>query len=136
MTREIKFRTWDGRVMQYPKYSKKHNCPVLRLVEFLQDKTSYSNYPEVILMQFTGLFDRNDREIYEGDILRSCVYAANQSKHFEVLFEKDGYFVSSNRTKANWAIGEKYRISEWISLLEKYEIELVGNIFENKNLLI
>jgi hypothetical protein len=51
--REIKFRAWDGKRMDYG------GCDcVLR------------SAPEAKVMQYTSLKDRNGKEIYEGDIIK------------------------------------------------------------------
>ena len=73
-----------------------------------------------ILMQFTGLKDKKGIEIYEGDILDCGI------NKLKVVFE-NGYFrtpyVDKNGNISN------YRLNGWI------ECEVIGNIFENPELL-
>lgn len=68
MSREIKFRAWDGEQMVSPDYIdrkgrghwKSDSVPICTGV----------NAPDA-LMQFTGLHDAEGKEIYEGDILET-----------------------------------------------------------------
>jgi uncharacterized phage protein (TIGR01671 family) len=67
--REIKFRAWDGRTM--------FNVDVLAISPCGWDCSDYGKrgvslayQPHIKVMQYTGLEDRNGKEIYEGDIVR------------------------------------------------------------------
>lgn len=63
--------------------------------------------------QFTGAYDRNGQEIYEGDILRSGIY----NYEYEVCWDSDNH---------SWYFTDP-------SDLKNYEI--VGNIHDNPELL-
>jgi uncharacterized phage protein (TIGR01671 family) len=93
-------------------------------------------------MQFTGLLDRNGKEIYEGDIIVSVenneVYAIGNmtplDRHLDMLADNIGYFTDSNRKKfENRSSGGRYHVDDWVSWPEMYEI--IGNIYENPELL-
>ncbi len=75
---------------------------------------------EAILMQFTGLLDKNGKEIYEGDI-------------FQDEESGDCDFVEWNIAYSGWST------NIWFEPLELTEqasrIEVVGNIYENPELL-
>jgi len=65
MMRELKFRIWDGKSMSEP----------FGLYDIDMDNScryyfgGHKCYGDEILMQYTGLSDKNGVEIYEGDIL-------------------------------------------------------------------
>ena len=113
--RTIKFRAWDterkemllpGRLCHLEGYA----------TEALKESAPY-----LILMQFTGLKDKNGKEIYEGDILETSK-TFHLLKKFVVVF-KDGSFVPDNFVVLAL---NKNPFSEY---------EVIGNIFENPELL-
>jgi hypothetical protein len=78
----------------------------------------------VILMQFIGRHDKNGREIYEGDIIT----AYNERIKGPVIFDKRGLaFGIPNGPN------EIYQFS--MNFLESKDIEIIGNIYENPELL-
>ncbi len=81
------------------------------------------NGEDVILMQSTRLFDKNGREIFEGDILKSNKYTTS------VFYERGAYRVKLRRTP-NATV-----TMDVISFIEKYKTKIIGNVYENKELL-
>lgn len=76
--------------------------------------------PEYETMQFTGLLDRNGKEIYEGDIV--------VGKELEVLEKKEKYW----KEVVVWMNG--FWSPPMMTLMEA-EPEIIGNIYENPELI-
>ncbi len=133
--REIKFRAWDK--------ERKTMVEVLEITFMFEGKdgiwiSGYDNdsidheiFPENLeLMQFTGLLDKNGKEIYEGDILRQH---KNKGTIFTVIWDKDGIW----RVKELILIGpnEIDDLSQDFLWRWAKVTEVIGNIWENPELL-
>lgn len=87
---------------------------------------------EVPTLQCTGLKDKNDKDIYDGDILKFKLLEnfgafGTKEKYIEiiapVIYEYGGFFIEQSEN--NIFLGQ----------LPMSEIEVVGNIYENPELL-
>lgn len=116
MNRTIKFRKWDfeekvmidGDSLAFDEYA-----PVSHLLS------------QPGIMQYTGLTDRNGKEIYEGDIVER-EYIDNRSDFAGVVTYLEGSFFLVNPENE---FDSDYLFDE-MSL-----DEVIGNIWENANLL-
>lgn len=117
--RKIKFRAFDEGKMIYENnilHLKNEDNLVLRLAKFWCNIRNDSH-----VMQFTGLHDKNGKEIYEGDFITYSGITSNGQKIIRV--------VNYNSDYARFQ-GGMYPLSETKNL-----IEVIGNIYENPELL-
>ena len=145
--REIKFRAWDNdiREMVYQDNNTRRNNSVIDAI-FEFDEMGYSlmtnrygedEYITVMnfeLMQYTGLKDKIDKEIYEGDIVK-CVTVSNYSTEeyvSEVVWDDDCFMVHESNT-VGIPLGVFRQNDNFQCPLS--EIEVIGNIYENPELL-
>lgn len=124
MEREIKFRAY---------HKERKEMFEIASIDFEEKKAALSNgiikllnvdFKQFELLQYTGLKDKNDKEIYEGDIL----FFRDENTKYVVVWQDTAFIIKSIEIR-------KY--SEKMCWLDDTEIccEIVGNIYENKNLL-
>lgn len=129
--RELKFRAWTGAKMEYNVVAGRFGAFYVNPMDNgdgldPDDSASLSPFNMIYdkgtpIMQFTGLLDKNGREIWEGDVIR-CQFGDYYSVEW---FEK--CFVYRNTE------GFSY-LQIWQPPIEK-EYEVIGNIHENPELL-
>lgn len=115
MSREIKFRTWD----------KDHsNMLPVTTIQRIAEWGGILN--DLIFMQYTGLKDKNGTEIYEGDILASTPNTYYEPREI-VWFEHEARFgIRADEDEDHTMLNAYYA---------KTEYEVIGNIYENPELL-
>ncbi len=120
--REFKYRAWDK--------ENKVMCDVEMLGEvILKIKGSeWENREDFVVMQFTGLCDKNGREIYEGDIVRFSPYWVEHPWTSRVVWGKEfaGHVVKGKADDSEEDVLDDEMIED---------AEVIGNIFEHPELL-
>ena len=145
MNREIKFRIWDKQYCQWLEnsnslhcYSNWTICPFTgNLVDYVGTydgdhgdtftaspaddyirQGKFLRKPRYIIQQYTGLKDKNGKEIYEGDVVEFRTHNHENLATDSVVFEYGAFILK----------GILYDLYET-------EVKIIGNIFENKELL-
>jgi len=125
--RNLKFRAWDRvkhkmlyGVSPFNAHITDENEPLLSL--------KYSKHDDCEFEQYTGLKDKNGKEIYEGDILGDMwgggyIAWCDKCKQFQ-------YHISTHECMA--CLGDV----QWYELVnDNGKLEVIGNIHENHELL-
>lgn len=152
--REIKFRIWHnkGKAMYFQNIEGTDKKEVQfrekdTIGIWMTSETIFNPDKDIILMQFTGLKDKNDKEIYEGDILKTIIcksFGKNDVWYFVTFLvevEQDGnYGYSFNWKKIKEKkilIKTKEDYNKFKESFEKFGKgeTIIGNIYENTELL-
>lgn len=130
--RQIKFRAWDVNKMLY-------NVAVKDSFAFYNGEhlTTVTGNCAYNIMQFTGLFDKNGKEIYEGDIIKATYYnftGKNCELIQEVCFDY-GCFIAKTPDCKNAQPELDRNNSPLFWLKAPSYCEVIGNIHQNPELL-
>ena len=131
MKRVLKFRVWNEKTNSWV-HGPGQECNLLGEMVLLggfMKETSLEDLNNCVVCQFTGMKDSNGKEIYENDILQ-CEYKGwldtitgqkvNQTLISDVHWDEFGWNLDEVWT------GIRFYEDKW---------EVVGNVFENKELL-
>ena len=111
--REIKFRAWDKLT------TKMYGVEFINFADFRDKEGS------TILMQYTGLKDKNGKEIYEGDIVTSLDWDGKFLCQYDSKFACFEFYDDQTDTFLGGAsYGDKVPL-----------LEVIGNVYEHPELL-
>ena len=112
--KELKFRAWDGKKMIYDVIPASE-ASIVELFEYEHQVTEVE-----AVEQFTGLKDKNGKEIYKGDIVEYDWYVRNDKSYRvkeKVVFDDMGARLGNDRIR------------------NCSNVEVIGNVHENADLL-
>lgn len=135
--REIKYRIWDEKVKRYVQdedwYYLSDDGELWNIYSYYYEMSKDLCDPErYIIEQYTGLKDKNGKEIYEGDVVRT---------HFSFGHEvtQEPFIIKWNKERAMFEgskpIENDYLVTFSFFPEQRFLYEIIGNIHENPELL-
>lgn len=134
----MRFRVWDKhkkKMYSDEDYNKTWKIIYKPFIGLVACKKENEKVDSLILMQSTKLTDKNEKEIYEGDIVKCewedefrYVYVVGIVKWFM------GGFLTENVENRSYWKKTKESMNEWWTtnlLFYHNDIEIIGNIYEN-----
>lgn len=121
--RLLKFRAWDTFAKRmYPEFYIFGETTCFDLIsqwvmEYPNGKSSIERMNDVEVMQFTGLKDKDGKDIFEGDILQSAKY---NTEALPVVYSAEF---------SAFLLGENALWQDWLK-----DAIIIGNIYENPDL--
>lgn len=120
----LKFRVWDKKLQIIGTVSN-IDFEYEEVTFYIDDEEELETcqpFEDVVLMQSTGLFDKNGVEIFEGDIVRNTHTGSVGRVHWCV--HNTGFFYYVEKDKKDYTV-----------FRAKYNLEVIGNVYENKELI-
>ena len=146
MSREIKFRVYDQTSKDYKVYGIGEAVDehfglgiISRIVWWLKGIKH-----KFIIEQYTGLKDKNGKEIYEGDIVNIVAIVETDDSDMACIMDTNS-IVCWDKEHARWDVNDEPEDKDWDYRRRRYfvfvdnkdreNVEVIGNIHENPELL-
>lgn len=132
MSRPIKFRAWD----KEGKHMVQIDVLDLRVPKLVgKDERGYLHDMDLKyyeLMQFTGLKDKNGKEIYEGDVVEFHAHVRAEWTDYygkgKIVYRPDGMTFVVDTKEGDWLVEDTTHYEEPC-------FEVIGNVWEHPHLL-
>lgn len=125
--REIKFRAWDGYHMIDP------FCELRGSRFWGEDLTNTKYFEPIAIMQYTGLKDRNGKEIYEGDIVNISYMLSGVRGYIRYSKSKAAFILCDKNKETVTTLGNMTLDKDRFH--HPKTCEVIGNIHETAGLL-
>lgn len=129
--KELKLRAWSSENNRYCDFVTLDESG--RWIGWIKSSGVYLTTVDIILEQYTGLKDKNGKDIYEGDVVKVNddfdKYGLNAGEIYEVYFNAGG-FRCKPKYESSITRGDK---GFWIDDGNDYEV--IGNVHQNDDLL-
>lgn len=122
MSREIKFRAWysdQGLMCDVDRFDFPNKQMIVYHHGFWNGQET-CEIDDLPIMQFTGLKDKNGVGIFEGDIVSTCLSDIKGEARWGRIIIKNPF---------------EYSVEEALYIIHADELEVVGNVFDNPELL-
>lgn len=134
MQRQIKFRAWNPKIKGFVEFGPLYG---LQSILHIRSDGHWNADSGFTVMEYTGLKDKNGKEIYEGDLLRMKQSAWHYTEHLMRVEWDDEYAVframviaAYGDTSGTAGVGTPYAMT-----VASKNGEIIGNIYENPELL-
>ena len=126
----LKFRAWDKARNEMNYKVMVGNCDLSDVnwtcpIIWIEERKNWLHFDDdyECIMQSTGLKDKNDKEIFEGDVVKMAKDVYSEPTYYEVVRHRGGAY----RLKS-----KQHGCELW---LRHTDCEVVGNVYENPELL-
>lgn len=113
--REIEFRAW---------LKKEKKMVKVKAIDFIEEEIraggNWYSFEDIELMQYTSITDMNLKKIFEGYIVKF------EDMIYKIVYDSD---------ECHFKLVDKSGVSRFLGSWRSHNMEVIGNIYENKELL-